>query len=324
LRVVACTFCGSTLQVLGDTGIARYAVQPKITATAARQTVTAWLGKGLQKHSALEREAVLGEAFLCFLPAFLAEADAVGFAFGVEQRQRTVGSGKNRRTETYEVPVERRIERHLSRTALAVNPAEWGLAHVDLRGDELVPFDEDRFARLGMVFPPTRSEVEAREEAFAAFTVEADPAAGLHRTHFRFLELVRPRFATVYYPLWIVRYQFRGGSYQTVIDAESGELAYGKAPGNDLFRAGAMVAAQAAGCFVATTGLQWAFRAEVDNPFALVAVACALGFGIVVWGFRQFRYGGVVEEGSGHKDRHPDLKKELQRALNKRNPGVWG
>jgi hypothetical protein len=298
LRVVACPFCQATLLARGELGIRRFAVEPRFSADQARETTSSWWGKGWNKHRALPREAKTAEAFLCFLPFFRGEADAVGYAFGTEERTRTVGSGKNRRTQRYEVDVERRLERHLDRTLPAVNTAEFGVARVHLVGDQLVPFDPDRLERLGMVFPPTRSESEARRQAVEEFRQEADPAKGLKRVHFRFLETLRERFSVVYYPLWVVRYRFRGRSYQAVVDGEDGKLAYGKAPGNDLFRALMLVGSEAGACFVFTTALQWGFKGDVDNPLGLLFGAGAVALAIFAWGFKHFRYGGVVEEGT--------------------------
>ncbi|HEX4952828.1 MAG TPA: hypothetical protein VF017_05465 [Thermoanaerobaculia bacterium] len=300
LHVVRCPFCATHLLALGDAGIRRFSVRPQVAAEAAAGVVKEWLGKGIKKHRALGREAELGEAFLCYLPFFHAQADAVGYAFGVEKRQRTSGSGKNRRTVTDYVPVERRVERHCERVSAAVDTAEWGLTRVDLTGDELLPFELEECERQGMVFAPTVSEVAARAAALDGFRAEADPGAGLHQVHFRFQELLAPTFRILYYPLWVVRYRFRGRSYQSVVDAESGDLAYGKAPGNDAFRAFALVGAEAAAGFVFTSGVQWSL--DADNPLGLILGAGAVAVALLAWGFRHFRHGGVVEEGTGIED----------------------
>jgi hypothetical protein len=299
LRVVVCPFCQTPLLARGEPGIRRFAVVPEVASDRAHEATRAWWEKGWNKHRALPREAETREAFLCFLPFLRTEADAVGYAFGTEERTRTVGSGKNRRTQRYEVDVERRLEKHLDRTLPAVNAAEFGVAQVHLGGDRLVPFDADRLERLGMVFSPTRSESEARREALLAFREEADPGRGLKRVYFRYLATLRERFSVVYYPLWVVRYRFRGRSYQALVDGEDGSLAYGKAPGNDLFRALMLVGSEAAACFLATSAVQWAFTGDVDNPLGLILGAGAIGLAVLAWGFRHFRYGGVVEEGTG-------------------------
>lgn len=301
-RVVTCPFCSASLLATGEHGLRRLLVEPHIQSAAAREAVTRWLGKGWKKDPALRREAEISEAFLCLVPFYRSEADVIGHAFGTEERTRTVGSGKNRRTERYEVDVEKRVERSGEHIAPAVNLAEWGVYRVNLQGDALVPFDLERAEKLGMVFSPATSEVEAREEGLGAIKAEADPAAGLKRVRFRFLETVRERFSLVYYPLWMVRYRFRGRGYPVVIDAEDGSLAYGKAPGNDFFRATILVSTLGAVSFAVTTVIQWALSETDGDLFKLALGVGVVGLGAIVWAFRQFRYGGVVEEGSGKRD----------------------
>ena len=295
MRVVECPFCKTPLLATSEVGIRRLAVAPRIDTEEARQIARRWLSKGIAKNPKLKTAAKIGEAFLSFLPFYRVEADCVGFALGTEQRRRTTGSGKNRRTTTYEVDVERRVERSFDSTYPALNVAEWGIQRVDLSGDLLVPFDGDSLDRLGMVFPPTGSENDVREAALERFRQKADPSGGLHRVRFKFLQTLRERLTIIYYPLWVVRYRFQDRSYQVLVDAEDGTLAYGKAPGNDFFRAAMLVVTQAVALFVATTIIQVAASFEV---LLLVGVPLLLA---LWWGWRKFRYGGVVIEGSGAK-----------------------
>jgi len=120
---------------------------------------------------------------------------------------------------------------------------------------------------------------------------------------FSWLAAVRKRITVVYYPLWVIRYSFRGQTFQALVDAEDGTLAYGKAPGNHLYRALSLVGACGGACFVGTTVLQHmdvVLRGD-NSLMALGAIGLVLA-GFVAWGYRQFRRGGVVEEGSGLAD----------------------
>ena len=293
LRVVECPFCKTPLLATSEVGVRRLAVEPRVDAEKARGIAKGWLSRGVAKNPKLKSAAKIGEAFLSFLPFYRVEADCVGFALGTEKRRRTTGSGKNRRTTTYYVDVERRAERSFDRTYPALNVAEWGIQRVDLRGDPLVPFDSDSLDRLGMVFPPTGSEHEVRAAALERFRQIADPSTGLHSVRFRFLQTLRERLTVIYYPLWVVRYRFQNRSYQVLVDAEDGSLAYGKAPGNDFFRAAMLVLTQAVSLFLGTTIIQAAASFEVLF-FVGIPVLAALW-----WGWRKFRYGGVVIEGTG-------------------------
>ena len=294
LRVAVCPYCQKSLLVVSETGVRRLAVEPEVSAQQARQTAQGWLGKGWHKDPKLRTQAEIGEAFLCFLPFYRITADIVGCVLGQEKRTRTV----NKRTEVYYVDVELRVERSFDRTVPGLNVAEWGIERVDLQGDRLVPFDEEKLARLGMVFPPTGSELEALTRAVEEFRDLADPSGKLHSVRFKFLEPLRQRLAVVYYPLWVVRYRFRGRSYQVLVDGQDGAVAYAKAPGNDMYRATMLVLAQAGAGFVGTTGARLALSAD-DGAIALLLISGAIALSILWWGWRKFRWGGVVIEGSG-------------------------
>jgi hypothetical protein len=294
LRVVECPYCETPLLASSEIGIRRWAVEPKIGAERAREVAGKWLGTGWRRDRRLRDQARQGEAMLAFLPFFRMQADVVGFALGTEERRRTVGSGKNRRTETYEVDVERSIEQSFDRTYPALDVAEWGVQRIDLRRDHLVPYQPESLRRLGMVFSPTGSEVKVKQLARQLMAARSDPGRGLKRVRFKFVETLRERFSVIYYPLWIIRYRFENRSYQILVDGEDGALVYGKAPGNDLYRAFMMVVSQAAALFLATTIVQ-----AIGVSFGGVAVVGVGVFAALMWGWKHFRHGGVVVEGTG-------------------------
>jgi len=75
-----------------------------------------------------------------------------------------------------------------------------------------------------------------------------------------------------------------------------------------------LVATEAAVCFAATTMLHWA-----DDCGPVLAVF-AFGAAAVGWAWKSFRYGGVVEEGSGHRKPAKGLVKVIGEAAKTR---VW-
>jgi hypothetical protein len=151
-----------------------------------------------------------------------------------------------------------------------------------------------------MVFRPQRAPAEVAEKLTARALAEAEGANRPDHVNFSWFATIRRRVATVYYPMWVVRYSFRGQTYQALIDAEDGTLAYGKAPGNHLYRSIALVGTCAAACFVGTTVLQnMGSLLRSGDALPLVGMLGLLLTGMIAWGYRQFRHGGVVEEGSG-------------------------
>jgi hypothetical protein len=118
----------------------------------------------------------------------------------------------------------------------------------------------------------------------------------------------------VYYPLWVIRYLYRGRSFQVVVDGFSGQVLYGKAPGNTLYRAAVLVGGMGLGSLIAVDGAAAALylltQAEGDN--AIVILGAALGlftFGTtIMWrAYRAFRYGEQFEYRRHGKKSSPGL-----------------
>jgi hypothetical protein len=313
---VECRYCGTPQAVVGERGFVRVMVLNELERGQASEVVRRWLTKGIQKEPALKKEAKVLESFLAWFPFVRARLDAIGWFLGIEKRRRKRG----KKTETVERPVEREIERSVDFTMPAADMAEFGVHRVDLAGDEVLPLDDDLLRSRGMVFRPSRSLEEIGEKLRQRAISEAEQSSRLDRTTFSWLTAIRKRIALVYYPLWVIRYDFRGKTYQVLVDAEDGSVAYGKAPGNHLWRAFCLVASCAGASFIGTTVLQnldFVFQSE-DGLKALGVIGIILA-GIVYWGYRQFRHGGVVEEGTGlaRGKEHVDLAAHLKDMVEK-------
>jgi hypothetical protein len=109
-----------------------------------------------------------------------------------------------------------------------------------------------------------------------------------------FVRIIRPRQGLVFYPLWVIRYAYRGRDFQVVVDAFSGEVLYGKAPGNVYYRAAMLVGGMAAGAFVTVDlgglALQGNNRSGEFGIFLAIA-----GVALMYFSFRRYRYGEHYE-----------------------------
>ena len=300
---ITCKYCDTPLALLGERGVLRLMVLDRLDRRRAEDTVRAWLGRGIQKAPALKREARVEEAFLAWFPFVRLRFDLVGWILGVNVRKVKRG---NRWVDVQE-PVELEIERPVERNVPACEMAEFGVRRVDLKGDEILPLNEELLAKRGMVFRPTKAPPELARELADAVVRGVARASGPDRVTFSWLAPVRKRVAVLHYPLWVFRYSFRGRTYQVLVDAESGEIAYGKAPGNHLYRAASLTAATAGACFIGTTFLQNIGRIlnHTDNPLMVLGVVGLAMAAMVAWGYKQFRHGGVVEEGTGLRAEEP-------------------
>jgi hypothetical protein len=292
--IVRCPFCEMRSLVRGERGVQRYQIRPRLE----HAQTTSVLKRFLSSHGAIagdaSRKSSLQEAFLVYLPFWSSWARVLGWVFG----EKRVGSGDDAHYEPREVQVVQQT----TWDGAACDTAEFGVENVAIQDRPLEAFNADWLHQSGMVFEPVNSESEARESAQDEFEALAERSAKLDRVAQVFVRMVRSRFGLVYYPLWVLRYLYRGRSFQVTVDGYSGEVLYGKAPGNTLYRAGVLVGGMALGAMIAIDGSAVAFAAAAnssgDSVFSLIVggfIMLVLGFGVMGAAYRKFRYGEQFE-----------------------------
>ncbi len=271
-------------------------VLDRVSRDGAAQAIEAWFRKGIRKEPALKREVVLEESFLAWFPFIRARGDVIGWVLGVDERRVKRGN----RWVTVRDPVETQIAEAIDRTLAGADMSEFGVGKVNLSGDEILPLDEEKLRARGMVFRPNRAEDETADAVIQQSLESIKAASRPDKTSFSWFTVLRRRTDLVFYPLWVVRYSFRQRMYQVLVDAQDGTIAYGKAPGNNLWRAFSLVGSCAIACFLGTTLLQnFGGLLRSQNGLIGLGVVGLMLATFIHWGFRQFRSGGVVEEGTG-------------------------
>ena len=182
-----------------------------------------------------------------------------------------------------------------------------GLNSLPLTVQQMEPFDPEELHARGMVFEPIGSQSDAQSAADNEFHQEVRDQADLDRVAQVFTRLAHRRFGLVYYPLWVLRYLYRGRAFQVVVDGYTGDVLYGKAPGSTLYRALVLVGGMIVGAFlsidVSSAFFSMVFEVEGDGALTLLAIgggAFLAGFGIMFAAYRKFRYGEIFEY-RGHR-----------------------
>ena len=298
--IVICPYCDLRSFVKGERGLQRYQVEQRIRPEQADQSMRHFLGSKLAIARDASRRAVLEDSFIAHLPFWASWARVFGWVFG----QKQVGSGDNKRYEPREV----RSIQEMSWNGVACDVGEFGVSEISLEGRTLHAFDPDDLHASGMVFEPIGSMSDAREAAEQSFLDKVRHAANLDRISQVFERAVQKRMGLVYYPLWIMRYLYRGRSFQVVVDAFSGKVLYGKAPGSTFYRAAVLIIGMALGAFLAVDGSAFAWSQAIrssgddsDGLFAIGVLALLFGFGLMFAAYRAFRYGEHYEYRRGGK-----------------------
>lgn len=295
--IVACPFCQQRSLVSGERGLRRYQVPLRIDRNQAMQATRAFFTSSYAIARDLTKNARLQEDFVVYLPFWVQWARVLGWVFGQEK----VGSGKNSRY----VPREVKIAEEMTWNGAACDVGEFGVTQIPFTTQTPVePFQSEILHEAGMVFEPVGSQSDAEKAARADFETRVSKMASIDRVNQTFVRTVAPRLGLVYYPLYVLRYLYRGRSFQVAVDGLTGSVLYGKAPGNTWYRAGIMVAGMALGAFLMVdvcslvTWLTFSSNSSSDNAlgglvFALLAAAA--GVGAITAGYRRFRYGEVYE-----------------------------
>jgi hypothetical protein len=283
--IVVCPFCEMRSVVRGESGVRRYQVPQQIDRAAAEQAFKKFLGNWAIARS-VPRQAQVNEVFMVHLPFWATWGRALAWFFGQKQE----GSGDHR----HWVPKEVRVTQDLTWNGAACEVGEFGVTQISLEGRPLQPCDTDVLHRSGMVFEPTSSSLEALEQSRVYFENETRSQARLERVSQSFVRIVRPRQGLVFYPLWVIRYAYRGRDFQVVVDAFSGEVLYGKAPGNVYYRAAVLVGGMAAGAFITVDLSSLLLSGKDSSVEGGIAVAIA-GLALMYFSFRRYRYGEHYE-----------------------------
>ncbi len=289
--IVTCPYCDLRSIVKGkpgERGVRRYQVPQRVQREQAVKAYQGFLHSSMAIGSTVARQAKVDEVMLVHLPFWTAWGRALAWVFG----QKEVGSGDNRHYEAREV----HVAEDMTWNNAACDVGEFGVRTVNLSGRPLEPFDAAALHHSGMVFEPVGSAEQSLEAAKQTFEDNVRAKSKLDKIAQTFVRIVRPHLGLVYYPLWVVRYLFRGRSFQVVVDGYTGEVLYGKAPGNVFFRALVLVGGMMGGSILAVTVAgSILVNSNSNNALGGAAIAFVAGIALMLLGWRRYRYGEHYE-----------------------------
>jgi hypothetical protein len=298
--IVKCPYCDLRSYVRGVRGLQRYQVPLRVTRAQAVQALQQFLGSKMAIAAGAAKQSKLSEAFVVYLPFWSAWARLLGWVLG----QKRVSSGKH----THYRPREIQFMEAVNWTGAACDVGEFGASQVALTNRPLEPFNPAVLHATGLVFEPVGSMSAARSAAATDFEKRVEARGNLERLGQLFVRYVRQRFGLVYYPLWVLRYLYRGRTFQVALDGYTGQVLYGKAPGNTLYRSLMLVGGMALGAFLAVDVSALLFYGGLQSgskglPMLLVfgIFLLAAGCGCMSAAYRAFRYGEQYEYRLGSK-----------------------
>jgi hypothetical protein len=228
LRVATCPGCNVSSWVVGFDAAPRVMVAPSIDSAAATRAARSFLG-GMRVRERMASRAQLEAPRLQLLPFVRVEADVLGWLFGISKTTDSKGHA------TYHDEEIEIAEPHDDALPLcdAGESGVWRLPPLAAVATE--PLDELKAGRWGELVPALEADQSVEERTHDAWLAAARKKHQLHQVTGEEIALVGTRQTIVHYPFWRVAYRFLGADYAVMIDARSGAIAAGKAPGSRLF-----------------------------------------------------------------------------------------
>ncbi|UCE44875.1 MAG: hypothetical protein JSU93_05645 [Methanobacteriota archaeon] len=281
---VVCSYCSSTLFIEGDRGVTTIAFRNRLSKQRAVDASRRWWSKGWKARD-LKRAGKIVEVYPIYLPFWRATTRVAGWICGYEIRRHTDSKG---RVHEQKVPKEVMVLRDYQFSEIAADPGDLGIR--SLRNFS----GETSFADFDMI--PTFEATNSRDDAVAHAKQEAisraRSSAGIPRVTMERLHIFPRRLSMVYYPVWVVRYEYRERMYLTTVDGVTGMLLSGRAPGDPLFQSLAITAGSSVGGLLAALGIMLStVRAEVAFGGILAGLA------VLYLTYRFFRHGSEIIEG---------------------------
>jgi len=265
--VITCEYCGTTTMLAGYDNIvtveSHYLLPPKVGRDEAIGIASGWLKKGFYKSKELPNKVSWRETEARVLPYWIVRCTGNTRWSGQQKRTRTVGEGKNKRTETYWEPVQGRITddytwpvyaredtsefwgiRNMEPGQQCVFP-DWGKFFLRIGGSKKAPnknllegkkdFSIDELKKLNMQehivngqIIQERAETSARNRIIELHQQKAESKATKVTDIDTTIDV--QGVDLVYVPIWELVYSFAGKDYHVLVDASRQEVLSGEAP----------------------------------------------------------------------------------------------
>lgn len=286
--VVSCQYCGSALFVEGDQGVQTIAFKNKAQKDAAVMSTQKWWTRGWKARD-LKTTGKITEVYPIYMPFWKATTRVAGWICGYEERRHTDQKGN---VTVERIPKEVMVLQDYVFSEVACDPGDLGIRTMrNLQG-------ETSFADFEMI--PTFEATTSKDNAVdhAKNDALARARAGAHVPHVTFERLhVLPKGLTmIYYPVWVVRYNYKDRMYMDTVDGVTAQVLSGRAPGDPLFQSMAITAGAVVGGLVAA-GSIIASGAAYLNDARVAAVGVVIGAVIMFLAYRFFRHGSERIEG---------------------------
>lgn len=301
-NVVICQYCDSVLYAEGDQGVHTIAFKNKLLRDAAMVASQHWWAHGLKARD-LKRTGKIIETYPIYLPFWRTTTRVAGWICGYEERRHTDQKGN---VTVEKIPKEVMVLQDFGDSEIACDPGDLGIRTMKNFAGETTFADFEEIP----TFESTTSKDDAVKHGIDDSLAKARANARVPKVTLDTLKAFNKALTMTYYPVWVVRYNYRDRMYMDTVDGVTGQVLSGRAPGDPLFQSLAMTGGTSVGGLIAAAGIILAGSAD-DWRIALAGVA--VGAIILFLTYRFFRHGSEIIQGEfKEKKSVKDAMKQIQ------------
>ena len=220
--LATCKYCGFTVVIeTGQTFTYEHSLLlNKYDPTQVEEQIREWMREGFMKPSDLARKAKIAEKELIYLPFWVVSVQARSSYKGIFERI------------TPAVAKEGTIEKDYDWLVLARKAAEFPTRDYEVPLEGKIAFDFRRIEGFAKVFNSEIDKTEAEEQAKAEiennhrFLAQQDVDKIIEmKTEIKVEETVY-----LHAPIWFIKYDYKGKTYQLILDGSTGSVIRGDIP----------------------------------------------------------------------------------------------
>lgn len=220
--LATCKYCGFTVVIeTGQTFTYEHSLLlNKYDPTQVEEQIRGWMRGGFMKPSDLARKAKIAEKELIYLPFWVVSVEARSSYKGIFERI------------TPAVAKEGTIEKDYDWLVLARKAAEFPTREYEVPLEGKIAYDFRRIEGFAKVFNSEIDKTEAEEQAKAEiesnhrFLAQQDVDKIIEmKTEIKVEETVY-----LHAPIWFIKYDYKGKTYQLILDGSTGSVIRGDIP----------------------------------------------------------------------------------------------
>ena len=285
-NVVICQYCGSVLYAEGDQGVNTIAFKNKILKDGAMSSSQHWWSHGLKARD-LKTTGKVVEGYPIYLPFWRATTRVAGWLCGYEERRRTDSKGN---VTTERIPKEVMVMQDYVFSEIACDPGDLGIRTLKNLAGETTFADFEEIP----TFESTTSKDDATTHGVSDAMAKARAYAHVPHVTLDTLKAFNKGLTLIYYPVWVVRYNYRDRMYMDTVDGVTGQVLSGRAPGDPMFQSLAVTAGTSIGGLIAAGAIIFSGS---QNDYRIALAGLAVGAIILFLTYRFFRHGSEIVQG---------------------------